>query len=70
MGAVLSRRRHGACVALSWVAEDQRYRCGLISAPQQYLPALLAGLAPLVRRLAHRFISAGSGCDCDWDVPQ
>lgn len=69
VGAVLSRRRHGACVALRWVPEDSRYRCGLISAPQQHLPALLTGLAPLVRRLAHRVISAGSGCDCDWDVP-
>lgn len=70
MGAVLSRRRHGACVALTWAPDDSRYRCGLISAPQQHLPALLSGLAPLVRRLAHRVISAGSGCDCEWDVPE
>ncbi len=49
------------------------YRCGLIVAPQEQLPhwiqhqtpALARLLAAGLRRLAGRFISAGSGCDAD-----
>jgi Fe-S-cluster-containing hydrogenase component 2 len=49
------------------------YRCGLIAAPQEQLPiglqrrapALSRALATVLRRMARRFISAGSGCDAD-----
>jgi len=46
---VLSRRRTGACVALRWSDEGQRYRCGAVDGPWGFL--------------ARRWISAGSGCD-------
>ena len=39
------------------------YRCGLVGAPQTVLPWLPSALAPLLSRLARRWISAASGCD-------
>ncbi len=76
VGMVLSRRRQGTCVALSWDAAGTLYRCGAMTQPglvlQQVLPATLrrlAGLlAPSLARLARRAIAAGSGCDCDLQV--
>lgn len=67
VGALVSRRRRGACAALVWAdgkhAGTGLYRCGLIEQPQVHLPTGLRWSAPLVRRLAHRFISASTGCD-------
>ncbi len=65
VGIVLSRRRHGACVALRWEDGESRYRCGAVSAPESVLPRGMAWLAPLLSRLARRWIAAGSGCDAD-----
>jgi len=56
LGALASRRRHGACDALRWNASDRRYRC-----------ALAAGRSPLAA-LARRWIAAGRGCDSDAKV--
>ena len=63
VGILVSRKLKGACRALFWSADEQRYRCGLIVEPQQYLPRSLRGLSRFVARLAYRYISAGSGCD-------
>ena len=63
VGVLASRRRHGACAALAWSPVDGRYRCGLISAPADWLPHALRGAAPLLARLAMRFVAAGRGCD-------
>ncbi|MET0383550.1 MAG: hypothetical protein ABW032_09020 [Burkholderiaceae bacterium] len=63
IGALISRRRTGACRALSWNADDARYVCGLAAAPRSVLPWLPRALAPPVRRLTLRWISAASGCD-------
>ena len=57
LGMVASLRRTGACTALRWHEAEQRYRCGL-----------LAGGRGPVSRLAARWISAGSGCDCTLQV--
>jgi hypothetical protein len=54
LGVLLSRRRRGACVAVSWQAASRQYRCGALNAP-----AALRWSAPLVRR----WIAAGQGCD-------
>ncbi|RZM04361.1 MAG: hypothetical protein EOP73_02035 [Variovorax sp.] len=62
-GVLASRRLRGACAALSWSPAEARYRCGLISAPADWLPPLLRGAAPLLARLARRFVAAGRGCD-------
>jgi hypothetical protein len=73
LGVLLSGRRTGACAALRWHPDLQIYRCGAITEPLpvllKRLPKLLHGLAPvlawLMARLAHRWVAAGVGCDCD-----
>ncbi|HWT54024.1 MAG TPA: hypothetical protein VN066_04390 [Rhodocyclaceae bacterium] len=64
MGILVSRKRKGACAALVWNDQTRQYRCGLIETPRRYLAPGLRWLAPALKRLAHRYISAGSGCDC------
>lgn len=56
LGAILSRRLKGACVALQW--DGARYVCG----------ALTARSSGPVRWLVKRWISSGSGCDCSLEV--
>jgi hypothetical protein len=66
LGVLVTGRRTGACAALSWksdAANGGLYRCGLVDAPRGVLPWLPAVLAPLLSRLAQRWISAASGCD-------
>ena len=71
LGVLLSKRRHGACAAVRWHQERSCYRCGALSAPlevlQHALPRpvwrVLPWLAPLLVRLATRWIAAGQGCD-------
>lgn len=65
IGIVFSRKLKGACKALFWSKAEQRYRCGLIAEPQQYLPWALRCLSKALSRLAYRYVSAGSGCDSD-----
>lgn len=76
LGVLLSGRRAGACDALRWHDETARYRCGAMieakSVLQEVLPrrlrALAAVLAPVLGRLAGRWIAAGQGCDCSLTV--
>ena len=68
VGALLSRRRHGACDALRWSNAAQRYHCGLLSQPTEVLPRILRPLATPIRHAARRWIAAGLGCDCDTEV--
>ena len=68
VGMLLSRRRRGACVALVWSDAAGCYRCGLLVAPTEHLPAWLHPAAPQLQRLARRFIAAGIGCDCDIEL--
>jgi hypothetical protein len=63
LGMVLSGRRSGACAALRWNDSQARYLCGALVAPRDVLPRRLAMFAPLLSKLAARWISAGSGCD-------
>lgn len=71
LGVLLSRRRRGACVAVSWQAASQQYRCDALAAPAALLPGNLPGIvrAPLTRLLrgsaplVRRWIAAGQGCD-------
>lgn len=76
LGIVLSHRRTGACGALRWDGSAAQYRCGAIVAPQEVLRQSLPraarwcapGLAPLLKRLAVRWIAAGTGCDSHLEV--
>lgn len=56
-------QRRGACRALRWYDEERRYRCGALAEPRSLLPAALEWTAPLLARLARRYIAAGIGCD-------
>lgn len=66
VGMVLSRRRRGPCVALVWVDDERRYRCGMVSAPERHVGMRWA--TPLVAMVARRMIAAGRGCDCSLSV--
>jgi hypothetical protein len=62
LGMLLSRKRRGACAALQWDDSAGLYRCGVLQAPQRWLPWLPRAWA---RRLARRWIAAATGCDAD-----
>ena len=68
VGMVVSLRTTGACDALVWNDADRRYRCGLIEQPSRFLPRAWHWTAPWLARVARRYISAGSGCDCSAQV--
>lgn len=67
---LVSRRTRGACAALVWMEEDSRYRCGLIAHPAKYLPHGLRWATASFKRIAYRYVSAGSGCDSSVEVLQ
>ena len=58
----------GPCPALEWHAPEQRYRCGLLSAPERYISCLPISGRGWAKRLFARWISAGSGCDCSSEI--
>lgn len=59
----LSRRRHGACVAVYWQADAQRYVCAAVARPDRVWPRWSRKAWPLLAWLARRWIAAGHGCD-------
>jgi len=71
LGMVLSKRRHGACVAVQWSESLNLYRCGVLSAPKVVLESLLSrhlqGWIPVLSRalafVAGRWIAVNQGCD-------
>jgi uncharacterized cysteine cluster protein YcgN (CxxCxxCC family) len=76
LGVALSGRRRGSCQALRWDGHATSYRCGAITEPVEVLRAgwlpvpafALALLARWLPTLAYRWVSAGTGCDCDLDA--
>jgi hypothetical protein len=58
IGMLVSWRRRGACRALRWDAQAQRYHCGLLGSQAR----------TLLGRITRRLISAGSGCDSDAEI--
>ena len=63
LGQLISRKRHGACHALRWDETQGLYRCGAVSDAEGVLGPRGRWAAPLLRRLARRWIAAGIGCD-------
>ena len=45
-----------------------RYVCGMVAAPEMFLPQGLRWAAPGVSRFALRLIASGVGCDSDVTV--
>ena len=68
LGQVISRKRRGACDALRWDAALAVYRCGAITDAAGVLGTRGRWAAPLLTRLAHRWIAAGVGCDATLEV--
>ena len=68
LGQVISRKRSGACDALRWDAAQRLYRCGVLSDTEAVLGPRWRWVAPLLRRLAARWIAAGVGCDASLQV--
>ena len=76
LGMVLSGRRSGSCDALRWDAAQAQYRCGAVVAPQDVLARALPhglrwlapALAPVLGRVANRWIAAGTGCDSSLEL--
>lgn len=67
---LVSRRRHGACAALRWDEQQQRYLCGLIADSARCLPRLPGWAQRSMARLAQRSIGVGSGCDAGFEVQE
>jgi len=68
VGMLVSGRRHGACRAVQWSDEGQRYVCGMLVAPLPILGwrgdgAASRWIGRLISRLSARWIAAGIGCD-------
>ena len=63
LGMLISRKRSGACDALRWDDGLSLYRCGAVTDAADVLGRRWAWAAPLLRRLARRWIAAGTGCD-------
>ncbi len=61
VGMVISRKILGSCSALQWVADERRYRCGLLASPAAHFR--WKWLSRIGMPWARRMISAGSGCD-------
>jgi hypothetical protein len=68
LGQVISRKRSGACDALRWDAVQTIYRCGVLTNTEGVLGPRWRWAAPLLRRLAVRWIAAGVGCDASLQV--
>lgn len=68
LGQLISRRRQGACDALRWDDAQRLYRCGAISDAPGVLGPRWGWAAPMLRRLARRWIAAGIGCDASLDA--
>ena len=68
LGQVISRKRSGACDALRWDDAQRLYRCGALSDAEGVLGRRWRWAAPVLRRLARRWIAAGLGCDASLTV--
>jgi len=57
-----------ACIALQWNQTQQRYFCGMVVAPNNYLKWLPTRLNALASRIFKRWIAAGQACDSDAEL--
>lgn len=65
---LLLDHRRGGCPALQWDGPEQRYRCGMVLAPAQYVSWLPRRWNAFAGRRFARWIAAGRGCDSDIEI--
>jgi hypothetical protein len=58
----------GPCPALLWSEARQRYHCGMLQRPGDYIGWLPTRFEARVSALMSRWIAAGTGCDCSAEV--
>jgi len=58
-------QKQRACVALQWSDPQQRYFCGMVVAPKDYIKWLPTRLNQTASRIFKRWIAAGQACDSD-----
>jgi len=68
LGALVSRRRKGACAALKWSDVDRRYWCGMVADPGGVTGLTHPWAVRALSALARRWIASGVGCDARLDV--
>ncbi|MEX1165924.1 MAG: hypothetical protein WEK74_03490 [Hydrogenophaga sp.] len=68
LGQVISLKRSGACDALRWSETESLYRCGVLTDAPGVLGPRWRWAAPMLRRLARRWIAAGEGCDASLEI--
>jgi hypothetical protein len=68
LGQWVSLRRRGECKALIWSESGGLYRCGMVENPADQVRWLPRWAAPMIRRLALRWIASARGCDCTLGV--
>lgn len=68
VGIVVSRRRRGACKALTWDPDQRHYRCGVMTEPWRFTRLRWRWVNAAVSRFAARMIAAGKGCDSTVEV--
>ncbi|WP_374339239.1 hypothetical protein [Leeia sp.] len=59
-------KRQGPCPALQW--RGTQYGCGMLLAPERYLPFAAWWRSRLGQRCLRRWLGVGVGCDADCEV--
>ena len=65
VGMLVSRRMRGTCKALLWSQDQRCYLCGMLSAPERFVPLTGPRMQAWVSRLVRRMISTDLGCDAE-----
>ncbi|WP_409827282.1 hypothetical protein [Acidovorax sp.] len=63
LGAIVSRKRMGACKALRWSDADRRYWCGMVLDPGSVTGLTHPWAVRVLATLARRWIASSVGCD-------
>ena len=59
---------NGSCRALQWHEDKQRYQCGMVIEPYQYLRFIPKRLSPLISKWCAARIAMDIGCDSQVEI--
>ncbi len=68
LGVLVSRRWRGACVAVRWSVDEQRYLCGMLSDFGGVTGLTQPWVVRTLTAAARRSIAAGIGCDASFQI--